>query len=219
MDNSLPEPSNQPERISFRKGARGSAGGPGPNVAAEHIDVGEFRQGSQLSQWALSRYLVGRAIGESVGRSLLIVAGLMLAVAGLIWWAGGVVWAVLIILLALGVLLLRTLMLAILRRLTAAAQYGPLEDRLRALVSDTRGDVLRELRRIGLPGRTWTLPLLGLRLLRRSRRQDTVGRMRMFELDHAVPKSRLDELHLLLQSAVGRATPPGPTNRSPWAGR
>jgi len=109
---------------------------------------------------------------------------------------------------ALGVLLMRALMLAVLRRLTAAGQYGPLEDRLRALVSDTRSDVLRELRRIGLPGHTWTLPLLGVRLFRSSRRQDTFDRLRTFQLDNAVPKARLDELHLLLRSAVGRTVPP-----------
>jgi hypothetical protein len=189
MDDALPEPTNQPERISFQK----ATGDPG-----EPIDVGEFRQGSPVSQWALGRYLVGRAIGESVGNSLMIVAVVILALAGLIWWAGSIFWAVVVAIIALGVLLMRAVMLAVLRRLTAAGQYGPLEERLRSLVSDTRSDVLRELRRIGVPGHTWTLPLLGLRLFRRKRRADTLERLKRFQLDNAVPKARLDELHLLL---------------------
>lgn len=200
MDDAHPEPTNQPERISFQKA--------GPGNQGEPIDVGEFRQGSAVSQWALARYLVGRAIGESVGNSLMIVAVVILALAALIWWAGSIFWAVVVGVIALGVLLMRALMLGLLRRLTAVGQYGPVEDRLRSLVSDTRADVLRELRRVGLPGHTWSLPLLGLRLLRSRRRKETFERLRTFQLDRTVPKARLDELHLLLQSAVGRTAPP-----------
>jgi hypothetical protein len=199
MDDVRPEPTNQPARISLRKDA---------GERAEPVDVGEFRPGSTMSQWALARYLVGRAIAESVGTSLMIVALGILVLAGLIWWAGSVFWAVVVGVIALGVLLLRALLLAVLRRLTAAGQYGPLHDRLRALVSDTRGDVLRELRRIGLPGRTWTLPLLAVRLLRGSRRRDTVERLKTFQVARAVPPARSDELHLLLQSSFGGRTPP-----------
>lgn len=205
MDDALPEPMDQPEPISFEKAGGGRFAAA---EQAENLDVGEFRQGSPVSQWALARYLVGRAIGESVGNSLMIVAVVIVALAALIWWAGSTFWAVLVAIIALGVLLMRALMLAVLRRLTATRQYAPLEQRLRSLVSDTRSDVLRELRRIGLPGRTWTLPLLGLRLFRRGRRQDTLERLKRFQLDRAVPRARLDELHLLLRSAVGRGTPP-----------
>jgi hypothetical protein len=166
------------------------------------IDVGDFRPGSPLSQAALARYLVGRAIAESVGNALMVLAVAVLVVAGLIWWAGSLFGAVLIAVIALCVLGLRALLLAVLRRLTATAHYAPLEQRLRSLVSDTRKDVLRELRRIGLPGRTWTLPLLGARLVRRTRRAETLERLRSFRLANAVPQARVDELHLLLRSAV-----------------
>ncbi|MGH8963322.1 MAG: hypothetical protein ACRDWT_19385 [Jatrophihabitantaceae bacterium] len=210
MDDARPDPANPPARISFQKatgdqGVRKATGG-----QDEPPDVGEFRPGSPVSQWALARYLVGRAIGESVGNSLMIVAVLVLALAALIWWAGSIFWAVVVGIIALGVLALRALMLAVLRRLTATRQYAPLEERLRALVSDTRGDVLRELRRIGLPGHTWTLPLLGLRLFRSKRRQQTLERLKTFQLDRAVPRSRIDELHLLLASVAGRPAPPAP---------
>jgi hypothetical protein len=175
---------------------------------ADAPDVGDFRQGSPLSQWALARYLVGRALAESIGGSLLAGAVILLVGAGVLWWRGWTLWAVLATSLGLGVLAMRALLLAVLRRLTSARAYAPVEERLRALVSDTRGDVLRELRRIGLPGRTWTLPLLALRLLGR-RRPVTVERMRGFEISRAVPASRVDELHLLLRSSSGRVAPPG----------
>lgn len=191
MDDAVPEP------ISLSKG------GHGPGEQAERIDVGEFRQGSPLSQWALARYLVGRAIAESVGTSLLIAAVLVLTLAGVLWWLGATVWAVLIGIVALAVFAMRALLLAVLRRLTAAGQYAPIEARLRTLVTDTRGDVRRELRRLGLPSHSWTLPLLALRFLGPARRRKTVAALRGFELERVVPTARLDELHLLLRSALG----------------
>lgn len=168
------------------------------------FDVGAFEQGSPASRWALSRYLVGRAIGESISRSLLIVALVILALAGVVEWSGSTFWSVVVAVFALGVLGMRAVLRAVLRRLTAADQPGPIEARLAALVADTRSDVLAELRRIGLPGRTWTLPLLGLRFLGRERRRKTVARLRGFDLDRVVPKSRVDELHLMLRDTLGR---------------
>lgn len=167
-------------------------------------DVGEFRPGSPLSRWALARYLVGRAIAEAVGRTLLLVAVAVLALAGVAEWvAHWTFLAVLLAVFAVGVLILRALLRAVLRRLTAADRYGPVEARLRDLVRDTRADVLAELRRLGLPAHTVTLPLLGLRLAGR-RRAETLARLREFRLDAVVPRGRVDELHLLLRSAVGR---------------
>jgi hypothetical protein len=162
-------------------------------------EVGEFRQGSPLTQWAFARYLVGRAIGESVGHTLLVVAVLVLGLAaGCQWGLHSTFLAVVLTVLALLVLLVRAVLRAILRRLTEADRYGVIETRLRELVADTRGDVLRELRRVGLPSHTVTLPLLAFRLVGR-RRKATLARLREFDIDHAVPKARLDELHLLLQ--------------------
>jgi hypothetical protein len=161
-------------------------------------DVGEFRPGSPLSRWALARYLVGRAIGESVGSTLLVVALGLLALAAVFQWVvHSTLLAVLVAIIAVGVLLIRAVLRAVLRRLTEADRYGALERRLRALVSDTRGDVLRELRRVGLPSHTVTLPLLAIRLIGK-RRKATVARLREFDIARAVPKARLDELHMLL---------------------
>lgn len=180
---------------------------------AEDAEVGEFRPGGPLSQWALARYLVGRAIAESVGTSLLIVALVLLALTGLLAWAGATGWAVFVGVIALGVLAMRALLLGVLRRLSAARQYAPVEVRLRALVADTRGDVRRELRRLRLPGHTWTLPLLALRFVGRKRRRATLERLRGFDVSRVVPRARVDELHLLLRSSLGggagRPVPPG----------
>jgi len=166
-------------------------------------EVGEFRQGSPLSQWALARYLVGRAIGESVSRTLLVVAGVLLIAAAAVQWGLHLTLVtVLIVIVLLAVLALRGLLRAVLRRLTATDRYGPLEDRLRALVADTHGDVLRELRRLGLPSHLFTLPLLAVRMVGR-RRAETFERLRSCEIGRAVPKARLDELHLLLRDVSG----------------
>jgi hypothetical protein len=168
-------------------------------------DVGEFAQGSPVSRWALARYLVGRSIGESVGNTLLLVAVGILALAVVCQWAlHSTFLAVVFVLLALVVLVVRAVLRAILRRLTAADRYGPIEERLRALVSDTKGDVLKELRRLGLPSHTWTLPLLAFRLVGK-RRTATLAQLRGFDIGHAVPKARLDELHMLLGRGLGRA--------------
>jgi hypothetical protein len=165
-------------------------------------EVGSFRQGSEASRYALARYLVGRAVGESMSRGLLVLGLVVLAVAGLLEWRGATVWAVVVAIVALGVLALRSLLAGVLNRLTAVAADGASERRLRAVLKDTRADVLRELRRVGLPGRTWSMPLLALRLLRPSRQRETVARLRQFEIERAVPPARLDEVHLLLRARL-----------------
>lgn len=170
-------------------------------------DVGAFEQGSPVSRWALARYLVGRALGESIGRSLLIVGLVVLALAGLVEWLGSTFWSIVIAVVALAVLAMRAVLRAVLRRLTTAntvGTAGTVEVRLQSLVTDTRPDVLAELRRVGLPGRTWSLPLLALRFLGRQRRRRTLTRLRSFDVDRVVPKARLDELHLILRDMQGR---------------
>lgn len=175
-----------------------------PALPNAPIEVGSFEQGSQFSRWALARYLVGRAIGESVTRSLLLVAVVALGLAVVATWVLHIVFlAVLLAIFAVGVLFLTLALRAVLRRLTAVQRYSPLEGRLRSLVTDTHRDVLRELRRIGLPGRTLTMPMLAVRLAGR-RRKETLTRLRTFDVERAVPRSRIDELHMLLRTAAGR---------------
>lgn len=176
---------------------------PAPLPAGHDMpEVGSFRQGSEGSRYALARYLVGRAVGESMSRGLLVLGLVVLAVAGLLEWRGDTFWAVVVAIVALGVLALRSLLAGVLNRLTAVAADGASERRLRTVLKNTRSDVLRELRRVGLPGRTWSMPLLALRLLRPSRQRQTVARLRQFEIERAVPPARLDEVHLLLRARL-----------------
>jgi hypothetical protein len=188
------EPGSEP--VSLSKTPR-----PGSwNPRVGDAEIGAFRQGTPASRWALTRYLAGRAIAEAVGRTLLVIA-LVVLVLGAACWAGHLrVVAALLFVVAVGVLLMRVALLAVLRRLTAFRQYHPLEERLVALVRETRGDVHRELRRLGLPSRTLTLPLLAVRLLRRRSRGATLERLSDFRIEHVVPAARVDELHLLLRS-------------------
>jgi hypothetical protein len=190
-----PDPERVPDLL--RKPA---APPPPPPPSSEEPEVGEFRQGTAWSQWALSRYLVGRAITESAGIALLVVGLALVVLAVLAQWPLHVTGlAVLLAIIAGFVLLLRWLLLTAVRRLTALPQDPSVERRMNALVADTRGDVLRELRRLGLPGRLWTLWLLPMRFLGRSRRARTAERLRGFEIDRVVPKARLDETYLLVR--------------------
>jgi hypothetical protein len=199
-----PDPQRTPEIL------RKPASGPQPPRAEP--EVGEFRPGSPFSQWALARYLVGRAITESVGTALMTAALVILALAAVAEWVvKSTLLAVLLVIVAVMVLLLRWVLLTVVRRLTAFTQFGPIEQRMNSLVDDTRSDVLSELRRIGLPGRVWTLPLLPFRFIGRSRRAKTMERLRTFEIARVVPKARLDETYLLLrQTFTGGVRPDDP---------
>jgi hypothetical protein len=166
--------------------------------------VGDFRQGNQLTQWALARYLLGRALAVQLSRTLIGLALLIAVVAGLVYYGGATVLAVLIGLVALVVLGLRSLVGALLRRTTMAMLPTAAEQTLNRLVRDTRADIGRELRRIGLPGRPWTMPFLIGRILGR-RRADTFARLREFDVDRVVPAARLDELHWMVAAAASRS--------------
>lgn len=169
---------------------------------ASWTDVGAFEQGTPFSRWALARYLVGHAVADALGRGLLILAALFVALCVVTArWAHAPFWAVLLGLIAAALLAARAVLAALSRRLLPLDAAAARE--LRTLVRATRSDVLAELRRLGLPGRTWTLPLLARRLVGR-RRGDTMQRMRRFDIERVVSQSRLDSLHLLLRDATGR---------------
>ena len=139
-------------------------------------EVGEFRQGTADSRRALSGYLVGRAIGEQTAAGLMILGFSFLA-------------------LAVGAYFIAPTWLSVL--------VGLHEDRMRSLVAETRGDVRRELRRLGLPSHTATMPLLAARLLGR-RRGEVVARLRGFDIDRVVPPGRVDDVHLVIQALSER---------------
>jgi hypothetical protein len=184
----------------------------GPWVSADDAgpfgnDIGSFDQGNEFTRWALARYIVGRVILERVSWALLGFALLFLVLGGLCEWGlHSTFLAVLCVLVALAILAMRAILRAVLHRLMAAAAYGPLEDRVRAITNGAGAAVLAEMRRVGLPGHMLTLPLLAPRLIGK-RRHETMAKIRQFDVERAVPKARRDELHMVLREAVGR---PGP---------
>jgi hypothetical protein len=171
-------------------------------------DIGAFQQGNAITRWALARYLVGRALAVYVSRALFVVALAVFGLAALMFWLHVGWLGILIGLAGLSILVLRALLAAVKRRMTVAGSDAQIDHRLRALVSATGGDVARELRRIGLPSRSWTLPLLVVRLTGR-RRAETAERLRSFDVERVVPPARLDELHLLMRANAGRGGPFG----------
>lgn len=188
-------------------GGHGRAGGYGdpfqadPFQAYETGDVGEFRRGNAETSWALARYLVGRVILVKVSIGLLFTAALIAAL-GIAVYALGVEWlGVLILLVALGFVVVRWVFATIVRRMTAAAQFGPAEAQVKQLLGDTSGDLRRELRRVGLPSGWWSFPLLLLRLMRSKSRRKLFARMRTIELERIVPPSRVDQLHMAIDAA------------------
>lgn len=185
MSEILPPDPSGPRRVG--------AGQPEPEVG--------FAGARPLSATMLARYLVGRAIAARVSTSLMFMALLVIGLAVLDWFFGPHWLAVLIAFIALVILAFRALVMALLRRLMAVGRLGPAEDRIRGLVSETGGDLRRELRRLGLPGGIIGLPLLAVRLLGR-RRTETLRRLQQFDVTRVVPRSRRDELAFVVRNDV-----------------
>lgn len=169
------------------------------------IEVGNIGPGSAAGQAVLRRYLLTRALGSSIISALLWTGLVVLALAVLSWLGGLKVLAVLVGLLALVILAVRGMLSALARRLSGASRLGPLEPRVAALVTRTRRDLRRELRRVGLPGSPWAPLLIGWRLIRPIRRVRTAQALSRVDLTKVVPPSQLDELQILLrQVPTGR---------------
>ena len=177
----------------------GPAGYPGP--AAGGVRFLFPATGRLDSEAALRQYLVTRALGRSVVNTLQWSALAILALAVACWLGGIKVLAVLIGLFAVAVLLVRSLLSRLGRRLSGGDRLGPVEPQVRRLVARTGRGLRRELRRVGLPGTPWAPLLIALRLLRPYRRRQTALALARVDLNRVVPASQLDELHLLLQSA------------------
>jgi hypothetical protein len=176
-------------------GYRGPAGaGPSPTI-------GEFRQGNEVSQLVLQRYLLTRAIGASIVRTVYWIGIVILVLAALTWFAGVHWLAVLIGVVAIFVLLFRGMLAAIQRRISGIDRIGPASAQVERLVGQTRKGIRAELKRIGLPSAPWGPALIGLRLVRPLKRIETIRKLGSFDLGHVVPASTLDELFLLLRQA------------------
>ncbi len=185
-------------------GDRSGASGERPATSGNGTspEVG-FGGSDPLTAGLLARYLVGRVVAARVSISLLLTALVLLAGAVALWVWGPHWVAILVGLVALAVLAFRAIVVAILRRIMGVGQLGPAEDKVRALVADTQGDMRRELRRIGLPATVFGMPLLLIRLLGR-RRAATFARLKQFDINRVVPRSRQDEFNFVVASQLRR---------------
>ncbi|HEV2886746.1 MAG TPA: hypothetical protein VGX49_07545 [Jatrophihabitans sp.] len=168
------------------------------------IEVGNFGPGSAAGQAVLRRYLLTRALGSSIINAVQWTGVVVLLLAALSWLGGLKLLAVLLGLVALVILAVRGVLSGVSRRLSGSSRLGPLEPRVAALVTRTRRDLRRELRRVGLPGTPWAPLLIGWRLLRPLRRAHTLQALSRVDLTKVVPPSQVDELQILLRQA-----PPG----------
>ena len=165
------------------------------------IEVGNIGPGSAASQAVLRRYLLTRALGSSIVNAAQWTGVVVLLLAALSWLGGFRLLAVLLGLVALVVFAVRGMLSALARRLSGASRLGPLEPRVAALVTRTRRELRRELRRVGLPGLPWAPLLIAWRLVRPLRRTSTVQALSRVDLTKVVPPSQVDELQILLRQA------------------
>ncbi|HEX8092210.1 HAMP domain-containing protein [Jatrophihabitans sp.] len=175
-------------------------------ASGEHpvIEVGNIGPGSAASQAVLRRYLLTRALGSSIINAVQWTGVVLLLLAALSWLGDLKLLAVLLGLVAVLVLAVRGVLSAIARPLSGASRLGALEPRVAALVTRTRRELRRELRRVGLPGVPWAPLLIAWRLVRPLRRAHTVQALSRIDLTKVVPPSQVDELQILLRQA-----PPG----------
>ncbi|HEX8769039.1 MAG TPA: hypothetical protein VF714_11745 [Jatrophihabitans sp.] len=165
------------------------------------IEVGNIGPSSAASQAVLRRYLLTRALGSSIVNAVQWTGVVVLGVAALSWLGDLKLLAVLLGLVGLAILAVRGLLSGLQRRLSGAHRLGPLEPRVAALVTRTRRELRRELRRVGLPGVPWAPLLIAWRLVRPLRRASTVEALSRIDLTKAVPPSQVDELQILLRQA------------------
>ncbi|MHA3703056.1 hypothetical protein ACXR2U_12835 [Jatrophihabitans sp. YIM 134969] len=190
-----------PARVTLGEGdgRAGGTGGERPRATVFTGEVGEFRRGDAASRWALARYLVARTIGDGAVRALLGVAVLFAVLTVVLAvLSAPVVLTVLCALVALGWFGGWRLARALWSRLSGGPALAPVRHELDRLVGETRPDVRRELRRLGLPAH----PLAAFAFARRlggRRRSETTAKMREFDVDRVVPADRVDRVVLLLE--------------------
>jgi hypothetical protein len=108
--------------------------------------------------------------------------------------------------LVLGLLLLgaRIVLVALLRRVSLAPRFRPVEEELCSAVEAGKANLRVELRAVGLPSRSWRLALFAARLARGSARADLRSRLRQVEVDRVLPRAQLERALRLLDGATDR---------------
>jgi hypothetical protein len=143
------------------------------------------------------RYLLGRLAVDHFNRVtrwfwLVPVVGLVLLLVHPRWIG--------IALAAVGLLLIaaRRVMVAVVRRVSLARRFRPVEDELCSAVEAGKANLRVELRSAGLPSRPWGLALFATRLARGSARADLRSRLRQVDVDRVLPRAQLERALRLL---------------------
>ena len=143
------------------------------------------------------RYLLGRLAVDHFHRVtrwvwLVPVVGLALLLVHPRWIGLAVVGVGLLLILA------RRVMVAVVRRVSLARRFRPVEDELCSAVEAGKANLRVELRSAGLPSRPWGLALFATRLARGSARADLRSRLRQVDVDRVLPRAQLERALRLL---------------------
>jgi hypothetical protein len=158
----------------------------------ETVQVGAGRRTT-----VVLRYLLGRLAVDHFQRVTRWVWLLPLLGAGLLLvrprWVGLAV-------IALGLLLIvaRAVMVAVVRRVSLARRFRPVEEELCSAVEAGKANLRVELRSAGLPNRSWRLAFFATRLARGSGRDDLRSRLRQVDIDRVLPRAQMERALRLL---------------------
>jgi hypothetical protein len=166
-------------------------------------DAEASRAGAGRRTTVVLRYLLGRLAVDQFRRVtrwiwLVPVLGAVLLLVRPRWIGLAVI--------CLGVLLFaaRMVLVALLRRLSLARRFRPVEEELCSAVEAGKASLRVELRSVGLPNRSWRLALFAARLARGSARADLRSRLRQVDVDRVLPRAQLERALRLLDDATER---------------
>jgi hypothetical protein len=178
-------------------------GAPGATGAAPPAGPDPARAGAGRRTTVVLRYLLGRLAVDHFRRVtrwvwLVPVLGAVLLLVRPRWIGLGVI--------GLGLLLFCTRMtlVAVVRRVSLARRFRPVEDDLCSAVEAGKASLRVELRSVGLPSRSWRLALFATRLARGSARADLRSRLRRVDVDRVLPRAQLERALRLLDDATDR---------------
>jgi hypothetical protein len=172
-------------------------------LAAGAADAEASRAGAGRRTTVVLRYLLGRLAVDQFRRVtrwiwLVPVLGTVLLLVRPRWIGLAV--------LCLGALLFaaRMMLVALLRRVSLARRFRPVEEELCSAVEAGKASLRVELRSVGLPNRSWRLALFAARLARGSARADLRSRLRQVDVDRVLPRAQLERALRLLDDATDR---------------
>ncbi len=178
-----------------------------PSEAEAEVDAAAREVGAGRRTTVVMRYLLGRLAVDHLRRLtgwmwLVPLLGLGLLLVRPRWIGVGV--------LALGVLVLvsRFAAMWVLRRVSLPPRFRPVEEELRSAVEAGKANLRVELRRVGLPSRSWHLPVFVFRLARGDARAQARSRLREVDVDRVLPRAQLEKALRLLDETARPDRPP-----------